>query len=186
MRARESSELVDPKAVARLIRAQVHARLPMSGNMSGQHKSPHKARASSSPSTASMSRETTCGYWIGGSMRGRTAFISRNSKRTRICGRGSWSIAAPRWATRAMGASKLDYARRMAATLAYMLVRQGDAVGLTCLRRRRFWISPPGGIAAHLGNIFDGLGEAKAEGRDSAGARRCTRWRNGFRNGDWS
>ena len=36
------SGLVDPKAVARLMRAQVHARLPMSGNMSGHHKSPHK------------------------------------------------------------------------------------------------------------------------------------------------
>ena len=34
--------LIDPAAVGRLMRAQLQARMPMAGNMSGHHKSPHK------------------------------------------------------------------------------------------------------------------------------------------------
>src|SRR5437762_1683311 len=34
--------LIDPGAVGRLMRTQFQARLPMAGNMSGHHKSPHK------------------------------------------------------------------------------------------------------------------------------------------------
>jgi uncharacterized protein (DUF58 family) len=57
------------------------------------------------------------------------------------------------------GPAKLDYARRMAATLAYMLVQQGDAVGLTCFAEKTFLDIPARRNAAHLRNIFDGLGK---------------------------
>ena len=66
------SELVDPKAVARLMRAQVHSRLPMSGNMSGQHKSPHKGSSVEFAEYRKYVPATTFDCWTGGSMRGRT------------------------------------------------------------------------------------------------------------------
>ena len=35
-------DFLDPVVLARLSRSQLQARLPMSGSMSGQHRSPHK------------------------------------------------------------------------------------------------------------------------------------------------
>jgi uncharacterized protein (DUF58 family) len=52
----------------------------------------------------------------------------------------------------------------MAATLAYMLVQQGDAVGLTCFAEETFLDIPARRNAAHLGNIFEGLGALKPKG----------------------
>ena len=63
------------------------------------------------------------------------------------------------------GPSKLDYARRIAATLAYMLVQQGDAVGLTCFAENTFLDIPARRNAAHLGNILDGLVKLKPGGQ---------------------
>jgi len=63
------------------------------------------------------------------------------------------------------GAGKLAYARRLAATLAYMLVQQGDAVGLTCFAEKTFLDIPARRNAAHLSNIFEGLQALKPKGQ---------------------
>lgn len=168
------SELVDPKAIARLMRAQVHSRLPMSGNMSGQHKSPHKG---SSVEFAEYRKyvpgddvrlldwrvyartdrfylkefeaDTNLRAWFVVDCSASMGYNSRE-------GQGlSWE---------SHGFSKLNYARRMAATLAYMLVQQGDAVGLTCFAEKTFLDIPARRNAAHLGNIFDGLGKLEPKG----------------------
>lgn len=158
------SGLVDPKAVARLMRAQVHSRLPMSGNMSGQHKSPHKG---SSVEFAEYRK-----YVPGDDVRlldwrvyARTDrfYLKEFEADTNL---RAWFVidcsASMSYASH--GVSKLDYARRMAATLAYMLVHQGDAVGLTCFAGKTFADIPARRNAAHLGNIFDGLGKLKPKG----------------------
>jgi uncharacterized protein (DUF58 family) len=158
------SDLVDPKAVARLMRAQVHARLPMSGNMSGQHKSPHKG---SSVEFAEYRK-----YVPGDDVRlldwrvyARTDrfYLKEYEADTNL---RAWFVvdcsASMGYASH--GITKLDFARRMAATLAYMLVQQGDAVGLTCFAEKTFLDIPARRNAAHLGNIFDGLGELKPKG----------------------
>jgi len=158
------SDLVDPKAVARLMRAQVHARLPMSGNMSGQHKSPHKG---SSVEFAEYRK-----YVPGDDVRlmdwrvyARTDrfYLKEFEADTNL--RAWFAVdcsASMGYASN--GISKLDYARRMAATLAYMLVKQGDAVGLTCFAEKTFLDIPARRNAAHLGNIFEGLNELKPKG----------------------
>ena len=158
------SDLVDPKAVGRLMRAQVHARLPMSGAMSGQHKSPHKG---SSVEFAEYRK-----YVPGDDVRlldwrvyARTDrfYLKEFEADTNL---RAWFVvdcsASMGYASH--GVTKLDYARRMAATLAYMLVQQGDAVGLTCFAKETFLDIPARRNAAHLGNIFDGLGKLKAKG----------------------
>jgi len=158
------SDLVDPKAVGRLMRAQVHARLPMSGAMSGQHKSPHKG---SSVEFAEYRK-----YVPGDDVRlldwrvyARTDrfYLKEFEADTNL---RAWFVVdcSASMGFASQGVTKLDYARRMAATLAYMLVQQGDAVGLTCFAKETFLDIPARRNAAHLGNIFDGLGKLNAKG----------------------
>ncbi len=60
--------------------------------------------------------------------------------------------------------NKFDFARRMAATLAYPLMQQGDAVGLTAFAGRRRRDLPPRYTPSHLRNIFDVLGQLAPHG----------------------
>ena len=146
------------------MRAQVHARLPMSGNMSGQHKSPHKG---SSVEFAEYRK-----YVPGDDVRlldwrvyARTDrfYLKEFEADTNL---RAWFVVdcSASMAYTSHGVNKLDYARRMAATMAYMLVQQGDAVGLTCFAEKTFLDIPARRNAAHLGNIFDGLGKLKPKG----------------------
>ncbi len=159
------SELVDPKAVARLMRAQLHSRLPMSGAMSGQHKSPHKG---SSVEFAEYRK-----YVPGDDIRLLDWRVYARSDRFYLkefeadTNLRAWFVVdcSGSMAYGSAGATKLDYARRMVATLSYMLVQQGDAVGLTCFSEKTFADIPARRNPAHLGNIFDGLGKLKPKGQ---------------------
>jgi len=147
------------------MRAQVHARLPMSGNMSGHHKSPHKG---SSVEFAEYRKyvpgdDTRMLDW---KVYGRTDrfYLKEFEADTNLRG---WLVVdcSASMGYTGTGMSKLDYARRMAATLGYMLVQQGDAVGLTCFAEETFLDIPARRNAAHLGNIFDGLTRLKPKGQ---------------------
>jgi uncharacterized protein (DUF58 family) len=145
----------------------------MSGNMSGQHKSPHKG---SSVEFAEYRK-----YVPGDDVRlmdwrvyARTDrfYLKEFEADTNLrawfvvdCS-ASMGYASGMGGSSGMGGAttKLDYARRMAATLAYMLVQQGDAVGLTCFAGKTFLDIPPRRNAAHLGHIFDGLNQLKPKG----------------------
>jgi len=158
------SDLVDPRALARLMRAQVHARLPMSGNMSGQHKSPHKG---SSVEFAEYRKyvpgdDTRLLDWRVYARTDRF-YLKEFEADTNL---RAWFVVdcSASMGYAGAGAAKLDYARRMAATLAYMLVQQGDAVGLTCFAEKTFLDIPARRNAAHLRNIFDGLGKLTPKG----------------------
>jgi uncharacterized protein (DUF58 family) len=159
------SDLVDAKALARLMRAQVHARLPMAGTLTGQHKSPHKG---SSVEFAEYRK-----YVPGDDVRlldwrvyGRTDrfYLKEFEADTNL---RSWLVmdCSASMGYAAGGMTKLDYARRMAAALGYLLVRQGDAVGLTCFAEETFLDVPARRNAAHLGRLFEGLTQLKPRGR---------------------
>jgi uncharacterized protein (DUF58 family) len=60
--------------------------------------------------------------------------------------------------------TKLDYARRLGGTLAYLAARQGDAVGLYCVGKTFDKEVPPKRNAAHLRTVLDELGSMQAEG----------------------
>jgi uncharacterized protein (DUF58 family) len=150
-------KLIDSKAIARLMRAQVHARVPMSGAMSGQHKSPHKG---SSVEFAEYRK-----YVPGDDVRlldwrvyARTDrfYLKEFEADTNL---RAWLVVdcSASMAYTSDGSTKLDYARRLAATLAYMLVHQGDAVGLTCFAAETFLDIPARRNPAHLRNLFNGL-----------------------------
>jgi uncharacterized protein (DUF58 family) len=61
--------------------------------------------------------------------------------------------------------SKLDYARMLAATLAYLVTRQHDRVSLLNFSDRVKDALPPGGGQRHLQALYSRLESARAEGR---------------------
>jgi uncharacterized protein (DUF58 family) len=61
------------------------------------------------------------------------------------------------------GATRLDYARKLAGTLAYLAAEQGDAVGLRSLGEKPIEIPARRG-AVHLGLVLDRLAEIKPVG----------------------
>ena len=62
------------------------------------------------------------------------------------------------------GMSKLEYAKRLAGTLAYIAAQQGDAVALYCVGKEFHKEIPPKRSATHLGLILDSIGEMEGRG----------------------
>lgn len=67
------------------------------------------------------------------------------------------------------GASKLDYARYLAASLAYLAIRQNDRVGLTCFDAEVRERTPARGGQRHLHTILAALERIEAKGRTRTG-----------------
>lgn len=60
--------------------------------------------------------------------------------------------------------SKLEYASYIAASLSYLMIKQGDAVGLAVYGKEIKKVIPPRSNLRHLSVIFDELSELKADG----------------------
>src|SRR5258708_6305298 len=63
------------------------------------------------------------------------------------------------------GVSKLEYARTMAASLAYLLLRQQDQVGMVAFGEKLSGYVPPRARGGHLADLLIALGEVTAQGR---------------------
>ena len=60
--------------------------------------------------------------------------------------------------------SKIEFAKRIAATLAYLIVSQGDSAGLSCCNEKLHLEIPPSRRAAQLQHIFESLENVKPTG----------------------
>ena len=60
--------------------------------------------------------------------------------------------------------TKIEYARKLASTLAYLTVDQGDAAGLSLVNEKTHLEMPPRRKASHLQNIFKNLHEIQPKG----------------------
>ena len=67
-------------------------------------------------------------------------------------------------------ASKLEHASLLAAALGYLVLREGDEVGLSLADTSLHAHLPPSASWAHLNRILDALTGARAEGRTDLGA----------------
>jgi uncharacterized protein (DUF58 family) len=140
------------------------ARFPMEGHVSGHHKSPHRG--------SSVEFAEYRNYTPGDDIRrldwrvfGRTdrfymkEFEADTNLRCYLVLDCSGSMAFG-----AEGATKLDYARRLLATLGYLLVQQGDAAGLVCVGTSGARDIPPRRTPSHLRLILDTLEGIRAAG----------------------
>jgi uncharacterized protein (DUF58 family) len=62
------------------------------------------------------------------------------------------------------GVTKIEYARKLAGSLGYLAVQQGDAVGISCVAKGVVRGLPPTRNPAHLGTFFDVLEQAEPHG----------------------
>jgi uncharacterized protein (DUF58 family) len=155
---------LDAQVLARLANVPLFSRRPMQGSMSGRHPSPHRG---SSVEFAEYRK-----YVPGDDLRrldwrvfGRTDrfYVKEFEADTnlRCCfildtsgsmGFGSGSI------------SKIEYARKLAGSLGYLVVQQGDAVGVSCVANGIVRNLPPTRNPAHLPALFDLLEQAEPHG----------------------
>ena len=160
----EQSQLLDSAVLNRLMHLTLLARSPMEGAVSGHHKSPHRG--------SSVEFAEYRNYVPGDDIRrldwrvfARTDrfYMKEYEAETNLrcyfvldCS-GSMKFGGA-------GESKLDYARRMAATLAYITVHQGDAVGLVCSGQKSFFEIPPRRNPSHLKLILETLEKSEPRG----------------------
>lgn len=148
---------LDPKVVARLGALPLVARRAMLGNVSGRHASPHRG--------ASVEFAEYRKYVPGDDLRrldwrvyGRSdrfyvkEFEADTNLRMVLVVDTSGSMEFG-----SVGMTKLEYAQRIAATLAYLGIQQGDAVGLACVADRIVQNIPPKRNPAHLTTLFNTL-----------------------------
>ncbi|MBL8818114.1 MAG: DUF58 domain-containing protein [Planctomyces sp.] len=166
---RRMRDFIDPEVVARLSAIPLDARLPMIGNVSGRHRSPTRG--------SSLEFSEYRKYVPGDDTRrldwrtwGRTdRFYIREYEadtNLRLCliVDVSGSMAYCPSGQKTGPDSKLDYARRLAGTLAWLAASQGDAVGLFCAGESFKREIPPRRSSTNLRHVLDEMGAMRAEG----------------------
>ena len=159
-----SRDYLDQKVLDRLSTLKLHAQLPMLGSVSGGHRSPIRG---SSLEFAEYRKyvpgdDTRRLDWRAYARNDRY-YIKEFEADTnlRMClvldTSGSMDFANN-------GMSKLNYARHLAGSLAYIATRQGDAVGLYCAGKGFHKEIPPKRSTTHLSTILDELGTMEASG----------------------
>ena len=165
-----ASPLLDPEALARLARFELRVQAVVEGTLSGLHKSPHRGQ--------SVEFAEHKEYAPGDDVKaidwrvfGRfdryyvKEFEAETNLRAHLLLDRSASMGfqtAP--------LSKLEYASVLAASLGYLLLRQGDAVGLAPFGEAVTRPVAPRAGGVHLGNLLAALESLKARGRTRLGA----------------
>jgi len=155
---------LDSAVLARLAAVPLLARRPMIGGVSGRHESPHRG---SSVEFAEYRK-----YVPGDDLRrldwrvwGRTDrhYVKEYEADTnlRLCLVVDTSGSMGYGST---GVTRLDYARRLAGSLAFLACRQGDAVGVSCAAETVVRHLPPRRNPSHLRLVFDALEETRPAG----------------------
>ena len=177
-------DFIEPRVIARLKALPLHARLPMLGKVTGMHRSPHRG--------SSLEFAEYRKYVPGDDTRrldwrayGRSDrfYIKEFEADTnlRLClivdTSGSMNFSNG-------GQTKLEFARRLAGTLAYLAAQQGDAIGLYCAGETFDKQIPPKRNAAHLRVVLDELANVKAAGSTGL-PQACMKRLNEFVNARW-
>jgi uncharacterized protein (DUF58 family) len=160
---RRPRSFLDAQVLSRLANVPLFSRRPMQGNVSGRHPSPHRG---SSVEFAEYRK-----YVAGDDLRrldwrvyGRSdrfyvkEFEADTNLRCCLILDTSGSMAFG-----STGDTKIQYARKLAGSLGYLAVQQGDAVGLSCVAREVVRSLPPTRNPAHLRTFFDMLEQAVPE-----------------------
>lgn len=161
----EKPDFLDPKVIARLNRISVTARQPMLGSVTGMHKS---AARGSSVEFAEYRK-----YVPGDDIRhidwrvyarSDKYFIKEFEADTNLRCYLIMDTSASMGFAAADG-TKFDYARKLAAHLAYVLIQQGDAVGLTTFGEKMVHDIPSRRSPLHLRLILDTIMKVKPVGK---------------------
>lgn len=157
-------DFLDNALLSRLGSLPIESRAPMLGNVAGKHRSPHRG---SSVEFAEYRKyvpgdDTRRLDWKAFARSDRfyiKEFEADTNLRAYfvVDASGSMKFAGK-------GEAKIQYARRIAASLSYLLVNQGDAAGLSICTDRLHLEVPPSRRAAHLERLFETLNSLKPSG----------------------
>ncbi len=168
-------DFLDPKVLSRLAALPLDARFAMLGSVSGRHRSPIRG--------SSLEFAEYRKYVPGDDTRrldwrawGRSdrfyikEFEADTNLRMCLIVDTSGSMAYGPGGTKDGENSKLNYARKLAGTLAYLAARQGDAVGLYTAADKFSREIPAKRSASHLKFVMDELADAKPAGETGLAA----------------
>ncbi len=158
-------DFLDHGLLARLSALPLESRQAMIGSVAGKHRSPHRG---SSVEFAEYRKyvpgdDTRRLDWKAFARSDRfyiKEFEADTNLRAYfvVDSSGSMNFASGETDT------KIQYARRLAASLAYLLVRQGDAAGLSVCNEKIHLEIPPSRSASQLQHIFDNLSKVEPTG----------------------
>lgn len=164
MSVQDHRGLLDSAVLSRLSRLAIPARFPMLGSVTGIHRS---ATRGSSVEFAEYRKyvpgdDTKSLDWRVYARTDRFYMKEFEADTNLRCSivldlSGSMAYAGKH-------GRKVDYARRMAATLAYLMVHQGDAAGLILAGAQSDREIPPRRSPSHLRTLLDALAEAEPAG----------------------
>lgn len=165
--------MIDPKVLARLSGMDLRVRQVVEGTLTGQHKSPHHG----SSVEFAQHREYAPGDeirhidWKAYAKSDRfqiKQFEDETNLRSYLALDTSGSMD---YAGRRAAASKRDYAAQVAAALSWLLLRQGDAVGLLTFGEKVGRYVPPRARPDHFWNLAQVMQSTPVGGRtDAVGA----------------
>ena len=160
-----ASKYLDSAVLNRLMAQPLLTTMAMQGTVSGLHRSPHKG--------SSVEFAEYRNYAPGDDLRRLdwrvfartdrfflTEFEAETNLRCHLVLDGSGSMAF----SYKTNPAKFDYARRLVATFAYLLVHQGDAAGLTVCNQTPPPEIPPKRTPSHVQLILESIDTATAEG----------------------
>ncbi|MEM0895433.1 MAG: DUF58 domain-containing protein [Verrucomicrobiota bacterium] len=163
--------LLDPTDLARVKNLQLFARTVVEGFATGMHASPHKGM--------SVEFRQHRPYVPGDEIRhidwkvfGRTDryHIREFEEETNLRCNLVVDVSGSMGYKGTGGVEKLDYARRTAACLSWLMMSQADSVGLVTFDRKVRTVLPPRSKVSHLRHLMEDLANAEPASETDAGA----------------
>jgi uncharacterized protein (DUF58 family) len=158
-------QYLDPVALSRLSNLELRARSVVEGALSGLHRSPHHGSSvefSEHKEYAPGDEVKRIDWKAYGKFD--KYYVKRFEEETELTCTLLIDCSASMGYTGA-GVSKLDYARMLAASLAYLLLKQQDQVGMIAFSDKLRGSLPPKARRGHLGDLLTALDGLSADGR---------------------
>ena len=162
---------LDPAVVARLAHLDVRARLVVEGFIAGMHRSPfhgfsvefaeHRPYMPGDPL-----KNLDWKVWARSDRYLVKQYTEETNLRCHLLLDLSGSMA---FRSERASMSKLDYARSLAAALAYLMLQQQDAVGALLFADRALSYVPPRAVRSHLDQLLRTFTEAAPHGQTRVG-----------------
>ena len=164
---REARQYLDPAVVARLAHLDVRARLVVEGFIAGMHRSPfHGFSVEFAEHRPYMPGDPLKNLDWKVLAKSDRYLVKQYTEETNLRAHllvdlsGSMGFRSER-----ASLSKLEYARSLAAALAYLMLGQQDAVGVMLFAEQPVQYVPPRSVRSHLDVVLKCLSAGQASGR---------------------
>jgi uncharacterized protein (DUF58 family) len=162
---RERADLLDPTELDALGGLELIARAVVTGFISGLHASPSRGFSVEFAEHRAY-RPGDDLRFVDWKMYGRSDryYLKQYEEETNLAAQLCLDVSRSMdWRSRETGLlTKLEYAKRLAASLTLLLIRQGDLAGLICFAERVLGRTPPRGTLAHWTQLVQQLAHQPA------------------------